>query len=543
MAKKTLKDLFIPYAGNEYQPHSLRPRRLIFHTIIVLLLQVIIAGFVIFFPTGAFLTPDLMVEESRRIIALTNELRQGLKINLLAESPTLNQAAFDKAQDMLLNQYFAHISPENKSLTTWLKSVNYQYDIAGENLAMGFADASEVMNGWKQSPTHYANLTDTDYKEIGVAMISGPYQDFDTTLVAQYFALPANVSLQVESPKIETAVVNQNNQPVNNNVNVNSNQPAETPKPVITNQTNANQNLVNINQSIKPPVLAPALTPIIEPVNQPTIEVPTLTKPELTYPANNTSVADNKLRVVVYAPGVERVLVYLNGQELISRESTNSNFFDFEIIFSQAGEQFVKFKSVKGSEEQISDTYTFFAYGVGPSLDRQLSKLTLVEPVGQKDKIVYAEVYLSDEAKEAFVLFNNFRINLEPTETIKNNFRQWRGQTIIFSQNQKQVFSTIFLPILTVKNQLGEEFNFDLKWENVTPVKPSLFKQYFFLKNYPLNSVDLIFDVTNWYYTLILTIAIVALILNIFIEIKKQYPHLILSTLGFIILLVILIIL
>src|SRR3989344_6461498 len=241
MAKHSLKDLFIPYAGNQYQPHSLRPHRLFFHTIVVLLLQVIIAGFVIFFPTGAFLTPDLMVEESRRIIALTNQLRQGLNLNLLRESPKLNQAAFDKAQDMLLNQYFAHISPENKSLTTWLKSVNYQYDIAGENLAMGFADASEVMNGWKQSPTQYANLTDTDYKEIGVAIISETYQDYQSTLVEQYFALPANVSLQVESPKIETASVNENNQSVNTNANINSNQSVETPKPAITNQTNTNQ--------------------------------------------------------------------------------------------------------------------------------------------------------------------------------------------------------------------------------------------------------------------------------------------------------------
>ncbi|MFA5248835.1 MAG: CAP domain-containing protein, partial [Patescibacteria group bacterium] len=146
--------------------------------------------FILFFPMSAWLTPEMSATQSRRIIALTNELRKEKSIPELKESSLLNQAAFKKAQDMAVKEYFAHTSPENKKLNDWLGAVGYKYSMAGENLAMGFSAAEEIMQAWEDSPTHYANLIDKDFQEIGVAMADGAFQGQETTFAAQYFALP-----------------------------------------------------------------------------------------------------------------------------------------------------------------------------------------------------------------------------------------------------------------------------------------------------------------------------------------------------------------
>lgn len=39
----------------------------------------------------------------------------------------------------------------------------------GENLAKGFPDATSTVAALVASPTHYANIVDTNYKRIGVA--------------------------------------------------------------------------------------------------------------------------------------------------------------------------------------------------------------------------------------------------------------------------------------------------------------------------------------------------------------------------------------
>jgi len=96
---------------------------------------------------------------------------------------------------------------------------------------------------------------------------------------------------------------------------------------------------------------------------------------------------------------------------------------------------------------------------------------------------------------------------------------------------------------LVARDKAGNKTTVDVGWENITPVKPSLLNQYFFLKSQQPKYVKSLFDVSSIYYQVILAIASIALLLNIFIEIKKQSPKLIASALGLIILLVILIIL
>lgn len=189
----SLKDFFIPHKGNRFHPHSLHPRRIVFHLASAALVKTIAVVFVLLFPMSAWLTPEISAEQSRKIIALTNALRKDNSLPALKENSLLNQAAYKKAQDMIVGQYFAHTSPAGKNLDNWLAAVGYKYSVAGENLAMGFSSAPEVMNAWENSPTHYANLIDGDFTEIGAAMSDGVFQGEETTFAAQYFARPERV--------------------------------------------------------------------------------------------------------------------------------------------------------------------------------------------------------------------------------------------------------------------------------------------------------------------------------------------------------------
>ena len=121
---------------------------------------------------------------------------------------------------------------------------------------------------------------------------------------------------------------------------------------------------------------------------------------------------------------------------------------------------------------------------------------------------------------------------------------RWVGQTIIFKpdDDRNQIFRPVVLASLTAEDSSGNMLSTDLKWKNILPENTTKLKQYFFIKQHQSPLVKPLFDVTSIFYQVILIIASIALVLNIFIEIKKQYPHIIFSTLGLISLLIALVI-
>lgn len=188
LSRSTIRDFFIPHAGNNHKPTSLHPKRVIFHISVALVTKAIVMLFVLNYPLTAWMSPEVSAVEGKKIITLTNSLRSGLALNNLAESQKLNLVAYKKVQDMFINQYFAHRSPAGLGLEYWAGQGGYNgYAVIGENLAVGFNNANEVMNAWERSPTHYNNLVDKNYRDIGVSIVGGQYKDKDTIFIAQYF--------------------------------------------------------------------------------------------------------------------------------------------------------------------------------------------------------------------------------------------------------------------------------------------------------------------------------------------------------------------
>jgi len=149
------------------------------------------------------------------VIVYTNSERaQNGGLPALTENALLDQDAQMKVADMFAKQYFEHVSPSGVGPGDLAKAVGYQYVLVGENLALGdFGSDQGVLTAWMNSPGHRANILNTHYTEIGVAVGKGMYEGRMTWLAVQSFGMPlsacpeisAQVKAQIDANNIEVA--------------------------------------------------------------------------------------------------------------------------------------------------------------------------------------------------------------------------------------------------------------------------------------------------------------------------------------------------
>ena len=77
---------------------------------------------------------------AQQVITQINQQRQTAGESPLTANAQLNQAAFAKAQNMFALQYWAHVAPDGTEPWFFFKQANYNYAIAGENLARDFSN-------------------------------------------------------------------------------------------------------------------------------------------------------------------------------------------------------------------------------------------------------------------------------------------------------------------------------------------------------------------------------------------------------------------
>lgn len=122
-----------------------------------------------------------------QIITETNNERVAQKLAPLATNAALNNAAQMKANDMVVNSYFAHISPTGVTPWYWMDQAGYEYRHAGENLANGFKTTKSLVKGWMNSPAHKANIMGAQYTETGVAFAKVQKNGVTVWYVVQMF--------------------------------------------------------------------------------------------------------------------------------------------------------------------------------------------------------------------------------------------------------------------------------------------------------------------------------------------------------------------
>ncbi|MES2087574.1 MAG: CAP domain-containing protein [Patescibacteria group bacterium] len=185
--KRLTKKLIIPHEGNNFHPYLLRASGIFAFLLLIV---------------GSFVTSTLYFKVLQKnnflaailpsiLIDLANSDRTTLALNTLTVSPTLEQAAQMKADDMAQKSYFAHTSPEGLNPWYWFSKAGYSFAFAGENLAIKFDDSDTVNTAWMNSPSHRANILNEHFTEIGVATSRGVYEGQETIFVVQMFGNPS----------------------------------------------------------------------------------------------------------------------------------------------------------------------------------------------------------------------------------------------------------------------------------------------------------------------------------------------------------------
>lgn len=143
------------------------------------------------------------------VINLVNKARTATNVVILKKNDLLQKAAEKKAQDMIDNNYFAHISPQGKSPWDWINQSGYDYRYAGENLAINFTNAKDEQQAWMDSESHRKNILNSDYEDTGVAVKQGVIDGHETIVVVQMFGkqLQENIAAVNVSDNL-TAVTN-----------------------------------------------------------------------------------------------------------------------------------------------------------------------------------------------------------------------------------------------------------------------------------------------------------------------------------------------
>ena len=198
-----LHDYFFPHKRNGYRPHIFRTASIGFIVLGVLVFESAYLTQIKFvFPHTNFLGAVL----PGALVALTNSDRVANDVSPVTDNAQLAQAAQDAANDMATQGYFAHVSPDGKDPWYWLKLVGYNYQYAGQNLAVNFTDSIDVENAWMASPTHHANIVKSQYTQVGIGVANGMYQGKNVTFVVQFFATPAAIVMRPQKVAVSAPV-------------------------------------------------------------------------------------------------------------------------------------------------------------------------------------------------------------------------------------------------------------------------------------------------------------------------------------------------
>lgn len=110
------------------------------------------------------------VSEINEVLKYTNEYRKELGVEELVLEEDLTLAATIRAMEMAYGDEISHTRPNGKSCFTVMGELGIFEDYVGENIAYGQISPYNATLWWRNSPGHYANMTNTSFKGIGIGV-------------------------------------------------------------------------------------------------------------------------------------------------------------------------------------------------------------------------------------------------------------------------------------------------------------------------------------------------------------------------------------
>ena len=112
------------------------------------------------------------------VLCLINRTRAEHSDSPLLANPQLEEAAEGHCQELIADDYFAHVSPSGETPVDRIEQTGYVPGpsvgyVIGENLAWGtyaLATPQSIVAAWIASPGHLANILESQYRETGIAI-------------------------------------------------------------------------------------------------------------------------------------------------------------------------------------------------------------------------------------------------------------------------------------------------------------------------------------------------------------------------------------
>jgi hypothetical protein len=410
--KRLFIKFLIPHELNNFHPHATRHHSILSYALVFALLNYI------FLPVLGFRqTPALASNLSgTELIRLANEERKALGLVTLNNNALLANAAAAKANDMFAKQYWDHYGPNGETPWQFIRGAGYNYVVGGENLGKDFQNSIDLHKAWMNSPTHRANIVHPEFRDIGMAIVSGTYKGNPTTFVVQMFGVLPNSPAPAQQP---------------------ANTP--TPKPIVN--TPAPKPIVNTPVPTKPratvkptniPVIITA-TPI--PTATPTPEV--LNPPQINSPTEGSIFNTKNIKIEGNSESGDTLKVFSNDSfigELPKGEAAFSINVD---LLESSNTLYLKAKnSASGVESPESNRVNLVIDTIKPdleSIDFKASRVgsDLFITITSKEKLERASYLLGEVAGTFFKNETNFSLRLDQNQVkdpiIKVNFVDLAG--------------------------------------------------------------------------------------------------------------------
>ncbi|MCI8277560.1 MAG: SH3 domain-containing protein [Clostridia bacterium] len=111
-----------------------------------------------------------MSESETKLLNLINEERKKNNLSELQIDEELQNIARLKAQDLVENNYFSHISPSFGTPFEMLKNNGINYKTASENIA-GNSSLEGAVSSWMNSEDHKKNILSNEFNYTGLAVV------------------------------------------------------------------------------------------------------------------------------------------------------------------------------------------------------------------------------------------------------------------------------------------------------------------------------------------------------------------------------------
>jgi len=100
-----------------------------------------------------------------------NDHRASIGCPRLQWSSSVASVARAHSQDMIDRGYFAHTDPDGVTAAQRLRNAGIDYRGMAENIAHGYPTGAAVLNAWRNSTGHRANIENCQLLEHGVGLV------------------------------------------------------------------------------------------------------------------------------------------------------------------------------------------------------------------------------------------------------------------------------------------------------------------------------------------------------------------------------------